>query len=145
MSLRKEPQRRYASVEQFSEDVRRYLEGRPVIARSDTFGYRSAKFLGRNAPVVIGGTLVGMILIAATVTSERAAIRESTGRATAERRLQVVEAATVRQERDIMDAYLRLGNCRSRIQPQRWSPIEPPSARRSRSARSTPDPGRFTD
>ena len=48
-ALRKEPQRRYISVEQFSEDVRRYLEGRPVIARSDTFGYRTTKFLRRNA------------------------------------------------------------------------------------------------
>ena len=36
MALRKEPQRRYASVEQLSEDVRRYLEGRPVRARRDT-------------------------------------------------------------------------------------------------------------
>ncbi len=44
-ALRKEPHRRYISVEQFSEDVRRYLEGRPVIARSDTFGYRTLGFL----------------------------------------------------------------------------------------------------
>ena len=36
MALRKEPLRRYASVEQYSGDIRRYLEGRPVIARSDT-------------------------------------------------------------------------------------------------------------
>ena len=36
MALRKEPHRRYVSVEQFSEDIRRYLEGRPVIARLDT-------------------------------------------------------------------------------------------------------------
>ena len=48
-ALRKEPQRRYHSVEQFSEDVRRYLEGRPVIARIDTPGYRFAKFVRRNA------------------------------------------------------------------------------------------------
>src|SRR3979409_2493493 len=35
MALRKEPQRRYASVEKFSEDIRRQLEGLPVIARRD--------------------------------------------------------------------------------------------------------------
>jgi serine/threonine-protein kinase len=34
MALRKEPQRRYPSVEQFSEDIRLYLEGRPVRART---------------------------------------------------------------------------------------------------------------
>src|SRR6266568_1726774 len=43
-ALRKEPQRRYASVEQFSEDIRRHLEGLPVIARKDTVAYRTSKF-----------------------------------------------------------------------------------------------------
>ncbi len=38
-ALRPEPQRRYESVEQFSEDPRRYLEGLPVVARKDTLGY----------------------------------------------------------------------------------------------------------
>src|SRR5262249_30517086 len=43
MALRKEPQARYGSVEQFGEDIRRYLEGLPTIARKVTFGYRAAK------------------------------------------------------------------------------------------------------
>ena len=33
-ALRKEPERRYASVEQLDEDLRRHLEGLPVIARN---------------------------------------------------------------------------------------------------------------
>ena len=54
-ALRKEPERRYASVEQLSEDLRRFLEGEPVRARRDTVGYRSLKFLhappgGRRPP-----------------------------------------------------------------------------------------------
>src|SRR5262245_14606819 len=40
MALRKEPGRRYSSVEQFSDDIRRHLEGLPVIARKATFSYR---------------------------------------------------------------------------------------------------------
>jgi tetratricopeptide (TPR) repeat protein/tRNA A-37 threonylcarbamoyl transferase component Bud32 len=47
-SLQKEPQRRYSSVEQFSEDVRRYMEGLPVGARQDTLLYRAGKFVKRN-------------------------------------------------------------------------------------------------
>ena len=43
MAMRKEPQRRYLSVEQFSEDIHRHLEGRPVVARKDTLGYRTEK------------------------------------------------------------------------------------------------------
>ncbi len=43
MAMRKEPARRYASVGQFSEDIRRHLAGLPVIARKDTVAYRSVQ------------------------------------------------------------------------------------------------------
>jgi hypothetical protein len=49
MALRKEPARRYASVAAFSEDIQRYLEGRPVSARKDTAWYRTSKFMGRHS------------------------------------------------------------------------------------------------
>ena len=45
-ALRKEPQRRYQSVEQFAGDVRRYLDGLPVRARRDTVGYRVGQVRG---------------------------------------------------------------------------------------------------
>jgi len=48
MALRKEPRRRYASAEQFAEDIRRHLEGLPVLARRSTLGYRVGKFLRRH-------------------------------------------------------------------------------------------------
>lgn len=48
MSLRKESERRYASVEQFSEDIRRYMEGFPIFARRDNLTYRGIKFIKRN-------------------------------------------------------------------------------------------------
>lgn len=47
-TLRKEPQRRYSSVEQLSEDIRRYLAGLPVLAHSDSFRYRASKFISRH-------------------------------------------------------------------------------------------------
>ncbi len=36
MAMRRETARRYRSVEQFSEDIRRHLAGRPVVAQPDT-------------------------------------------------------------------------------------------------------------
>ncbi len=59
MALRVEPQRRYQSVEQLSEDLRRHLTGLPVLARKDTLAYRTGKFLGRNRLAV---TFVGLFL-----------------------------------------------------------------------------------
>jgi serine/threonine-protein kinase len=67
MALRKEPERRYASVEQLSEDLRRYLDQLPVIARSDTLGYRAAKFVRRNRALVGTGTVALVAVLLALV------------------------------------------------------------------------------
>jgi eukaryotic-like serine/threonine-protein kinase len=68
-ALRKEPQRRYASVAEFSEDIRRYLEGLPVIAQRDTFNYRASKFIRRNKIVVSATVLVLLATVVALVVS----------------------------------------------------------------------------
>jgi serine/threonine protein kinase len=62
MALRKEPHRRYASAAQFSEDISRSLTNLPVIARSDTRGYRLRKFVRRNRAGVSATTLLLFIL-----------------------------------------------------------------------------------
>jgi eukaryotic-like serine/threonine-protein kinase len=61
-ALRKEPARRYATVEQFSEDIRRHLDGLPVMARPDTFSYRAEKFIKRNRLAVGSAALVFLLL-----------------------------------------------------------------------------------
>jgi serine/threonine protein kinase/tetratricopeptide (TPR) repeat protein len=53
MALRKEPERRYSTVEQLSEDIRRHLERLPIIARKATRTYRTTKFVERNRTSVI--------------------------------------------------------------------------------------------
>jgi serine/threonine protein kinase len=65
MALRKEPQRRYASVEQFAQDIRRHLEHLPVAARKDTLGYRTSKFVVRHKVAVAAAALVTVALLSA--------------------------------------------------------------------------------
>ena len=77
-ALRKEPERRYATVEQLSEDVRRHLEQLPVIARKDTPGYRASRFILRHKAGVAAALVVAIILIVGlviTVREERLAQR----------------------------------------------------------------------
>jgi len=62
MAMRREPSRRYASVSQLAEDVRRHLAGLPVSARSPTLGYRTAKFVRRNVIGVAAASVVLLIL-----------------------------------------------------------------------------------
>ncbi len=77
-ALRPEPERRYASVGQFSEDIRRYSEGLPIIARRDTLSYRASKFVGRNrlavaaAAIILATVLSGIVM---TVREKRKADR----------------------------------------------------------------------
>ncbi len=62
-ALRKDPQRRYASVEQFSEDLRRYLDGEHVLARPESFGYRTFKFVSRHRGIVSALATAAMVLV----------------------------------------------------------------------------------
>jgi len=68
-ALRKEPTRRYMSVAEFSDDIRRHREGRPVNARKDTFGYRAIKFVQRNRIWVAMGTIVLLTLMAGIIAT----------------------------------------------------------------------------
>ncbi|MEZ4701034.1 MAG: serine/threonine-protein kinase [Rhodothermales bacterium] len=77
MALRKEPERRYASAEQFSADIERYLEGRPVIAQKDTLGYRMRKFASRNRTALSLGAGALLILLALSTVTTYQALRLS--------------------------------------------------------------------
>ncbi|WP_321473580.1 serine/threonine-protein kinase [uncultured Paludibaculum sp.] len=59
MATHKDPERRYHSVEQLGEDLERYLDGRPVVARKDSVAYRASKFLRRHwLPATAGAVAV---------------------------------------------------------------------------------------
>jgi serine/threonine protein kinase len=62
-ALRKEPQLRYSSGEQLSEDLRRYLQGLPVTAHQDTWTYRCSKFVGRHKAGVAAAALIFISLV----------------------------------------------------------------------------------
>jgi hypothetical protein len=62
LALRKEPVRRYASISDFSEDIRRHLDGRPVHARPHTTSYLMGRFLGRHK---VGVTVAGLAMLVA--------------------------------------------------------------------------------
>ncbi len=66
-ALRKDPRRRYSSVEALIRDVDHYLRGEPLEARPDSVGYRVSKFVKRNQRTVILGTLAGTIVIGLVV------------------------------------------------------------------------------
>jgi eukaryotic-like serine/threonine-protein kinase len=66
-SIAKEPEHRYASVEQLSEDIRRYLQGQPVQAVEGSRLYRARKFVGRHRVGVASVALLAASLIAGLI------------------------------------------------------------------------------
>jgi len=85
-TLNKDPARRYSSVEQFSEDIRRHLKGLPVLARQDSWSYRAEKFTRRN-PLVVGSIgLAFVILLVGIIATTYQSRRANIERERAERR-----------------------------------------------------------
>lgn len=83
-ALRKEPERRYSTVEQMNRDFQRYSDGLPVSARIDGLGYRIGKFIRRHKfeSIVSGAFLVSVL--GGTITSVRAANQAEIARNRAE-------------------------------------------------------------
>ncbi len=73
MALRKEPLRRYASVEQFADDLRNYLTGMPVKARGNSWRYRAGKFVRRRKVELAATAFVACALLGALSFSMREA------------------------------------------------------------------------
>ncbi len=100
-ALRKEPQRRYASAAEFSEDIRRHLEALPIAAQEDRWSYRAGKFIRRNRLAVTAAGLVTVSLLAGIATTTIQARR-------AERRFQLVRELSGKLLYDLHDQVERL-------------------------------------
>lgn len=92
VALRKDPARRYHSVEALADDVRKHLDARPIVARAHHRSYRIRTALWRRRYELAAGTLVVGSLVTAAWTS-RAAAR----RAAQQRHVAQVEAARAQQ------------------------------------------------
>jgi eukaryotic-like serine/threonine-protein kinase len=108
MAMRKEPERRYASVAQFSEDIRRHLAGLPVIARQDTVRYRASKFVRRNKVAAAAACLLALTLlggIVATLWQSRIAGRQA-HEAAAQRDQARIERAKAERVNEFLQSML---------------------------------------
>jgi eukaryotic-like serine/threonine-protein kinase len=93
-ALRKEPQRRYASAQDFAEDLRSYTLGLPVSARRGTFSYRSGKFIKRNKLSLSAAAIFALVLLAGAVAIVREARIARIQQANAERHFDTLRKLT---------------------------------------------------
>jgi eukaryotic-like serine/threonine-protein kinase len=93
-ALRKEPQRRYTSAQDFAKDLRSYALGLPVSARRGTFSYRSGKFVARNKLSLAVTAIFVLVALGAAVTIVREARIARMQQARAERRFDSLNKLT---------------------------------------------------
>ncbi len=94
MALRKEPERRYPTVEHLAADIRRHLDGYPVEARPSTARYRAGKFVSRNRVAVLAAGALALTLSAAAVVSTMLFIRTQRAKDEAERQRATAQEVT---------------------------------------------------
>jgi tetratricopeptide (TPR) repeat protein len=76
-ALRKDPQERFETAEQFAADLEAFLESRPVRARSGNTWYRARKFLVRYwAPVAVAGLAIASLSAGLFVANRQRAVAE---------------------------------------------------------------------
>ncbi len=68
-ALAPEPERRYESAESLSDDLVRYLSGRPVRALGGRMSYRAGKFIRRNRWAVAAGAAIVVALVSGVVAT----------------------------------------------------------------------------
>ncbi len=72
-ALARDPHDRYGSVTAFSEDLARYLDGRPVLARPPSLGYRTGRFIQRHR----GGVAASFLAVAGLVGTTWVAVGQA--------------------------------------------------------------------
>ncbi len=75
MAMRKEPDQRYHTVTELSDDIQAYLDGRPVRAHGSSRGYRMRKFATRHRTAMTFGALAIISILAGTAATARASWR----------------------------------------------------------------------
>lgn len=109
MALRKEPARRYATVDAMAEDVRRFLRRERVLARPDTVAYRVQAFVRRRRPLV-GGVAIALAALGGATFVSLAKARESRLAAERSERVAAFLGRITTADATTMDPIARLGS-----------------------------------
>ena len=68
-ALEKDPDRRYPSVAALDEDVQRYLDGRPILARPPSTAYQLWKLVQRHKAAFAGAAALLLLLVGSTIVT----------------------------------------------------------------------------
>jgi serine/threonine-protein kinase len=110
-ALQRQPEHRYASAAELGEDIRRFIDGEPVLARGPSWTYQASRFARRyTAPVTIAGSAIVLLVALATFWAVRLVDQRDLARSRADRLARAVavlaghDSTPPSQERALDDA-----------------------------------------
>lgn len=120
MAMRREPQRRHATAAAFANDLRSWLDGRPIAARADSARYRLGKFVRRHRLGVLAAAAILFALLGGLGIAlwQAGVAREAAARADAERDLARQQAERAERVKEFVLALFREQDPASRARAQ---------------------------
>jgi len=101
-ALEKDKSRRYGSAAELADDIRRYLEDRPITARPPSTSYQLKKFARRHKILVIGIPALFLVLVAGVIASTWEAVRARRAEARAQTESAVAKAVNQFLQDDLL-------------------------------------------
>ena len=101
-ALEKDKARRYQSAAELADDIRRYLEDRPITARPPSTSYQLKKFARRHKILVIGVPALFLVLVAGVVASTLEAVRARRAEARAQTEAAIAKAVNQFLQDDLL-------------------------------------------
>ena len=135
-------ERRYASAQDFAEDLQSYTLGLPVSARRGTFSYRSGKFIKRNKLSLVVTAIFALVVLAGAVTIVREARIARMQEARAEQRFESLRKLTNSLLFEFHDSIENLPGSRPRAN---WWCAGPWSTSKQIAAEAHNDPATLRD
>ena len=101
-ALEKDKARRYGSAAELADDIRRYLEDRPITARPPSASYQLKKFAHRHKMLVIGVLAIFIVLVAGVIASTLEAVRARRAEARAQTEAAIAKAVNQFLQDDLL-------------------------------------------
>ena len=122
-AISKNPDERYASAQDLADDLRRFLEDRPILARRPTLLQQAVKWSRRHRPVVWSAACAAVVvLVTAVVLLAISNVRIARERTVAEERRQQAQD-NLREARQAVDDYLTRVSENTLLQEPEFEPL----------------------
>jgi eukaryotic-like serine/threonine-protein kinase len=118
-AIRREPERRYGTAQEFADDLQRFLEHKPIRASRPSLRERSSKWMQRHRPLVATAAVMLALIVVGSLVSDALIWRQQQE---TKKALSGAEAEKQRAERNFRQAVKGVNELLWETESKRWGP-----------------------